>query len=210
MRNRLEIRSIIISFTLVFMAGILQPVDVLAKSTGDIYGYKNLGLCNVSEGNLNIREEASSEAKLTGKFPAHAGCEILSNIGEWSYIKSGDVEGYILTEYLITGDEAWDKAVEYARYIVTAKTGGLRVRAEGNTDSTIIYQLLEGESLNIVENTEGDEWIKVKVCGGVYGYVNSEYVDVDYTLETAIPYERANSRDSIKETNKKIISRTKK
>ncbi len=49
-----------------------------AKSLGDIYGYKNLGICNVSDGNLNIRESASTEGKIVGKFPANAGCEILS------------------------------------------------------------------------------------------------------------------------------------
>ena len=109
-----------------------------AKSLGDIYGYNNLGICNVSEGNLNIRESASTDGKLAGKFPANAGCEILREEGDWSYIKSGDVEGYVLTEYLLTGQAAWDKAVELAEYVATAKTGGLRVRAEGNTECEII------------------------------------------------------------------------
>ena len=48
-----------------------------AKSLGDIYGYENIGICNVSEGNLNIRETADTEGKLVGKFPANAACEIM-------------------------------------------------------------------------------------------------------------------------------------
>ncbi len=156
-----------------------------AKSLGDIYGYKNLGICNVSEGNLNIRESASTDSKLVGKFPANAGCEILSTEGEWSYIQSGEVTGYVLTEYLLTGTDAWDKAVELAEYVATATTGGLRVRAEGNTDSEIIYALAEGEEIAILDNTQGDEWIKVDVDGDE-GYVSAEYVDVDLSLKTAM------------------------
>ena len=156
-----------------------------AKSLGELYGYNNLGICNVSEGNLNIRETASSDGKLVGKFPANAGCEIVSEEGEWSYIKSGEVEGYVMTEYLLTGDEAWDKAVELAEYVATSTTGGLRVRAEGNTDSEIIYMLADGEEIAILDGTQDDEWIKVDVDGDE-GYVSAEYVDVDLSLKTAM------------------------
>ncbi|SDH47375.1 SH3 domain-containing protein [Pseudobutyrivibrio sp. 49] len=156
-----------------------------AKSLGDIYGYNNIGICNVSEGNLNIRESASSDAKLVGKFPAEAACEILDIDGDWTHIKSGEVEGYVSSEYLISGDDAWDKAVELAEYVATAKTGGLRVRAEGNTESEIIYQLAEGEEIVILDNTQDDEWIKVDVDGDE-GYVCAEYVDVDLSLKTAM------------------------
>ncbi|MBR1623698.1 MAG: C40 family peptidase [Pseudobutyrivibrio sp.] len=156
-----------------------------AKSLGDIYGYNNLGICNVSEGNLNIRESASTEGKLVGKFPANAACEIVSTEGDWSYIQSGEVEGYVLTEYLLTGDDAWDKAIELAEYVATSNTGGLRVRVEPNTDCEIIYQLADGEEVAILDNTQNDDWIKVDVDGDE-GYVSAEYVDVDLSLKTAM------------------------
>ena len=167
-----------------------------AKSLGELYGYKNLGICNVSEGNLNIRESASVDGKLVGKFPANAGAEIIGTEGEWSKIKSGDVEGYVLTEYLLTGSEAWDKAVELAEFVATSKTGGLRVRAEGNTECEIIYQLAEGEEVAILDNTQDDEWIKVDVDGDE-GYVSSEYVDVDLSLKTAMTLTEARYGEGI-------------
>ena len=158
---------------------------VTAKSIGDICGYKNIGICNVSEGNLNIRETPAPEGKLVGKFPADAACEVVSQEGEWSYIKSGEVEGYVLTEYLITGDAAWDKAVELAEYVATSNTGGLRVRVEPNTDCEIIYSLADGEEVPILDNTQDSEWIKVDVDGDE-GFVSAEFVDVDLSLRTAM------------------------
>ncbi len=156
-----------------------------AASLGALTGYENIGICNVSEGNLNIRESASEDGKLIGKFPANAACEIISTEGDWTYIKSGDVEGYVLSEYLLSGDEAWAKAAELAEYVATSNTGGLRVRTEPNTDSEIIYQLADGEEVAILDDTQDDEWIKVDIDGDE-GYVYSEYVDVDLSLKTAM------------------------
>ncbi|MCR4567034.1 MAG: C40 family peptidase [Pseudobutyrivibrio sp.] len=167
-----------------------------AKSLGEIYGYNNIGICNVSEGNLNIRESADPEGKLIGKFPRDAACEILSTEGEWSRIKSGDVEGYVNTEYLLTGDEAWDKALELAEYVATSNTGGLRVRVEPNTECEIIYSLADGEEVPILDGTQQDEWIKVDVDGDE-GYVSAEFVDVDLSLKTAMTLTEARYGEGI-------------
>lgn len=190
--------SIICSLALCFFG---LNLTASAKSLGDIYGYNNLGICNIAEGNINIREQASSDSKLVGQLPANAGCEIVQTVGEWSLIKSGDVEGYVISEYLLTGDAAWDKAVELAEYIATSTTGGLRVRAESNTDCDIIYQLSDGEEVTIIENTQDNEWIKVQICEGVVGYVCAEYVDVDLSLKTAIVPKIVEKRDRITKTN---------
>ena len=49
---------------------------------GLICGYANLGIANV-ENHLNIREGAGEEFDLVGKLQVDAGCEILSQEGEW-------------------------------------------------------------------------------------------------------------------------------
>ena len=51
---------------------------------------------------MNIREGAGEESELAGKLPRDAGCEILSQDGEWFQIRSGDVTGYVKGEYLLT------------------------------------------------------------------------------------------------------------
>ena len=57
-----------------------------------ICGYTNLGIANVSN-YLNIREEAGEDAKIVGKLPAEAGCEILDAKDGWYRIRSGKVSG---------------------------------------------------------------------------------------------------------------------
>ena len=65
-----------------------------------ICGYTNLGIANV-DNHLNIREGAGEDYNLVGKLPKDAGCEILGTEGEWSKIQSGDVTGYVKSEFYL-------------------------------------------------------------------------------------------------------------
>ena len=71
---------------------------------GTYGGYTNLGIANVDNW-LNVRKEPKEEGEIIGKMPKHAGCEVLdvTDDGYWAHVKSGKVEGYASTEYLLMG-----------------------------------------------------------------------------------------------------------
>lgn len=146
------------------------------------WGYTNLGIADVSN-NLNIRALPSTDGKLVGKLPKDAACEIIDSDGDWAHIKSGNVEGYVSCEYLLTGLKAKWKAEELVSTIATVTADGLKVRAEANTDSEVITMVPKGEELDVVES-EGD-WVKVYLDDEEV-YVFAEYVQVDAKLKTAI------------------------
>ena len=54
----------------------LQGVLTYEDCKGYFWGYTNIGIANV-DNNLNIRKEPDSSAKLVGKLPKNAACEIL-------------------------------------------------------------------------------------------------------------------------------------
>ncbi len=146
------------------------------------YGYTNLGIAQV-DGNLNVREAPSTEASVVGKMPNNAGCEILEVDGEWTKISSGDVTGYVSSEYLLTGEEALAKAEEVKQTVATVTTTTLYVREEPNTDCTIITSMPIGEELEVVEVLDG--WVKINVDSD-QGYVSSDYVEVSTELTKAM------------------------
>lgn len=146
------------------------------------YGYTNLGIAQV-DGNLNVREAPSTEASVVGKMPNNAGCEILEVDGEWTKISSGDVTGYVSSEYLLTGEEALAKAEEVKQTVATVTTTTLYVREEPNTDCTIITSMPIGEELEVVEVLDG--WVKINVDSDE-GYVSSDYVEVSTELTKAM------------------------
>lgn len=146
------------------------------------WGYTNLGIANVSN-NLNIRAIPSTDGKLVGKLPKDAACEVLDSDGEWAHIKSGNVEGYVSCEFLLTGLQAKWKAEELVSTIATVTVDSLNVREEANTDAEVITKVSRGEELEVVES-EG-EWVKVYLDDEEV-YVFAECVKVDAKLMTAI------------------------
>ena len=147
----------------------------------EYYGYKNLGVANV-DNFLNMREKADINAKLVGKMPKGAGCEVYDKDGDWYYVKSGKVTGYVSGEFLATGDKANSLAKKYASTIATVTTVTLKVREEPNTDCRVMTLVPEGEELHVVEDL-GD-WIKVELDDDEY-YVAAEYVKLSLQLPHA-------------------------
>lgn len=146
------------------------------------WGYTNLGIANVSN-NLNIRAIPSTDGKLVGKLPKDAACEVIDSDGEWAYIKSGNVEGYVSCEFLLTGLQAKWKAEELVSTIATVTVDSLNVREEANTDAEVITKVSRGEELEVVES-EG-EWVRVYLDDEEV-YVFAECVKVEAKLMTAI------------------------
>lgn len=149
----------------------------------DFYGYKNLGIANV-ENNLNIRKGADESASLVGKLPRNCACEILEQEGEWSHITSGDVEGYVKTEFLFTGSDARVKAMGLISTYAKVDTDALRVRLEPSTEAPIYTLVAQGEKLEYV-GTLDSGWIEVLLDDETV-YVAGEYVRIEEELDTAV------------------------
>ena len=161
-----------------------QTKEAVSENTTEdtsICGYKNLGIAQV-QGSLNVRKKASTDSKVVGKMTDKDACEIVSVKGDWAKITSGKVEGYVKTEYLLTGDAAKNVAKKEITKVVTVNTTTLRVREKDSEDSAILSLVGEGEDL-VVEDTK-DGWYKVEV-DDQKGYISGDYVEVTEKLPTA-------------------------
>ena len=154
-----------------------------AQEAASVYGYTNLGIAVVDSGNLNVRQAPGTDAELVGKMPNHAACEVLGVDGEWTQIQSGEVTGYVKSEYLVTGEEAAALAEEVKETVAKVTTTTLYVREEPNTDCSIVTSMPIGEELEVIEQLEG--WIKVAIDSDE-GYVSADYVEVNTELPTAM------------------------
>ena len=160
----------------------LQSTLTYEDYKGYFWGYTNLGIANV-DNNLNIRKEPSTSGKLVGKLPQNAACEILDEEDGWVHIISGEVEGYVSGEYLLTGMEAVVKARELVQKKAKVTCDSLKVREEASTEAEVIMTVAKGEKLDVVE--EDGEWVKVDLDGQEV-YVFGEYVEVSEDLDTAL------------------------
>lgn len=150
----------------------------------NIDGYENLGIAQVDK-YLNVRQEPGEGGKIIGKMPNDAACEIISETEDgWAQIKSGEIEGYVSLDYLLTGKDAILRAKEVLKITATVTADALKVRREPNTESEVITKVARGEQLEVID-TDTEGWVKVSLDDeGVY--VSADYVTVGETLKTAI------------------------
>ncbi len=110
--------------------------------------YDKLGIADVDT-YLNVRARGSEGAKIIGKMVKNTGCNIISEKKGWSKIESGNVKGYVKSEYLIKGEEAEKKALKVATLKAVVETETLNVRFLPSTDSPIYDQLSEDEDYTV-------------------------------------------------------------
>lgn len=161
-------------------------VDASQVNAAEQCGYENIAMSVIGEGNLNIRDSASTEGSIVGKMTNHNACEILGVEGDWTQIESGKVTGYVKSEYIVTGDAALAIAEEEIKTVATVEAGTttLNVRSEASTDSSILSLVGDGEDLVVSQENDGSGWIQVEV-DDEYGYVSADYVAVSKKLPTA-------------------------
>lgn len=163
----------------------IQELDIATQfvpKDSIIAGYEKLGISNVTD-YLNVRENPGTQNKVIGKMPGNCACEILEEVDGWYKIKSGDVEGYVCADYILTGYEANVKAMESMTTELYVNCSVLNVRQEPSTDCNVSTAVFEGEYLEILEELDG--WYKVDI-NNLQGYVSADYVKKINTLPTAV------------------------
>lgn len=161
-----------------------EYIQVAEDARGASWGYTNIGIADVESGNLNVRAIPSTEGKLVGKMPKDSACEVLEVTEDgWAHIQSGEVDGYVSMDYLLTGPDARLRAEELVRTVAVSNGEGLNVRDGASLDSAILTQVPKGEELEYVE-TVGD-WVKVNI-DNQEAYISAEYVTIEERLDTAI------------------------
>ena len=97
----------------------------------------------------------------------------------------GKITGYVKSEYILTGQQAEDKAMQVAKLMAIANTDGVNVRSEPNTESSIWTQIASSEKFLVVSQQDG--WVEIELDDST-AFISSDYVDVKYGLNEAIPY----------------------
>lgn len=184
-------------------AGVSESDTVqTAVADSSAYGYTNLGI-SIAEGNVNIRETASADGSMVGKLPENGAVEILGTEGDWYHIKSGEVEGFVLAEFIATGNDALTKANEVASNKAKVIADAVHVRLEANTDSEILSNVFTGDELEVIE--ELGEWVKVNV-DGEEGYIYAEYVECGVSLPDAMTLSEARYGEGVSNARVDLIN----
>lgn len=134
----------------------------------------------ITAGTLNLREGASTETSILGKYGWGTSVDVLGFDGEWAYVEVDGQKGYMYAKYL------GDKSAAYVTRYVNTNTRGLNLRAEPN--GTVLGSYPRGTAVTVLSTNGG--WSKVSV-GEKTGYMYSHW------LSASKPSVNAGSTSSI-------------
>ena len=175
---------------------------VVGQAQYETYGYTNLGMAIV-EGNLNVREKPSPEGSIVGKMTNYAACEILGEENGYYQITSGNVEGYVSKDYIVTGEEALKLAQQEVKEMATVTTDALRIREEASTESRTLAVVNKEDDFVVVEKLEG--WIKIEV-DNYEGYISADYAEVEMKLKTGNTMKELTFGNGVSNTRVELVN----
>lgn len=138
------------------------------------------------EDSLSIRAKGNEKAKIVGKLYPTSVATVVKQGEEWTKIESGSVKGYVKSEYLLFGSDAYANAKKVCKKYAYVQTDGLRIRSKADEDAEVIKVADKGDKL--VFNKKADEvegWVAVTVKGK-NGYVAADYVKVKLGTTKAV------------------------
>lgn len=153
--------------------------------------FENVGISKADDF-VYIRKKPSKSSKAVGKLYRGCAATLLEKDGKWVKIESGNVKGYIKSEFLAMGIDVEDMVEEYGTKWATVNTTTLKVRDKQSTDSMVLTLVPEGGEYRVLK--EGNEWTRILVDGeedeyigeSTKGYVSNEFIDVHVEFKKAI------------------------
>lgn len=164
--------------------------------------YKDIAIAQV-DNFVNVRDAATEEGEVVGKLYNNSAATVEAEENGWYKITSGNVTGYVKSEFVVCGDEELAKKV--SRRVATVNTETLFVRTEPTTESDVLGMVPDQEQLTVTDESV-DGWTKVAIEEGD-GYVSNDYVKMSTEFVTAESKAEEEARLAKEEAERKEAER---
>lgn len=195
------------------VAQITDPADVIEEE----YLSLSIALFESDPKYCNVRSGPGTEYSIVGRmYDGSVGSvidEYDENIAgdpdpdedneEWVHVRSGQTEGYVLSNFVVTGVAAYNRLEDYTQYYAEIQVSQLNVRKEASIDSECLTYVTRGERYRVVvedgmdprvylaakesddPDDDGMNWIKIVYSGDKVGYVSADYITITEEYKTA-------------------------
>ncbi len=162
--------------------------------------YANIGI-SIANSYVKVRKEASTESEVLGKLYKDSAVEVLETKGDWYYVESGHVKGYVTTEYIKTGIPDDELIEKYGVKSIVVAVDGLNVRIDPSTEAKKLTCVYMNETYPVLETK--DDWVKIEIPDeGISGYVKTEFTEIIVDFKKAITKEEEEKLQQIEEENR--------
>ena len=148
-------------------------------------GSPQTAVVEVSSDSLNLRASASTGAAVLTQIPNGAKLSVTDVNSGWAKVTYNGTSGYVSADYIRMGSSGSSSATKTAstsssaastrKAVVKLSSATLNLRASASTDASVLAQIPNGQSINVIETTNSG-WAKVEY-NGTTGYVSATYLD---------------------------------
>ena len=181
----------------VILSGALLGVNPITAFAAEPGSYVYAGA------NVNVR--SAPDGEVIGNLPYNAqGVLLEEDEYGWYKIQSGDVIGYVASQYC--GDEPFAKGYTKA----TVNSNGLKVRQTKDENSNVLDIVDQNASIEVTEAYDQSAWVSVVTDDNKYGYVSADYVTLNtyYPTATKISDVVSNEQATTTENTAEEVSNT--
>ena len=128
---------------------------------------------------VNVRKKPSTSGEVVGKLYGGCVATVIEESGNWVYVNSGNVTGYVIKEYLLLGEQAEEAIAKDYTPKVQVTANVLNIRSGAGTGYDILKTVSKGAETELLK--EGTEWMKIRFSDGntkKTGYVSAKFVKV--------------------------------
>ncbi len=143
---------------------------------------------------VNVRTGPSTEYDIVGKIYNYCAAEIIDETngedGTWFKITSGNVTGFIKSEFFLVGEEAEAMKSEVGALLGTVMEDHLRIRSAPDlTDINNVFGHYERGTEVYIRELTGDGWAVVETDESSKGYVFASCLSIQRVFKKAISLE---------------------
>ena len=152
----------------------------------------------------SIRKDKSTGSTRVGVLTKGSYVEVVEYGEEWTKVKSGDIEGYMLTKYLVFGEEAKEVYNDVHGVTGTVTTKNAKVMNHPFSKSDVIAKKSKGVEVEILAQI--GNWYRVKLDKKTTAYMSVE--DIKIVDSVAMTMEAYKEMTAPKEPEKKPSTST--
>ncbi len=195
------------------VAQITDPAEVIEEE----YLSLSIALFKTDPKYCNVRSGPGTEYSIVGRMYDGSVGSVIDETDEeiagdpdpdedndqWVHVRSGQTEGYVLSDFVVTGVAAYNRLEEHTQYYAEILVSQLNVRKEASIDSECLTYVTRGERYQVVVedgmdprvylasresddlDDDGMNWIRIIYSGDKEGYVSADYITISEEYKTA-------------------------
>ncbi|MBE5959576.1 MAG: hypothetical protein E7254_12040 [Lachnospiraceae bacterium] len=135
---------------------------------------------------LTIFKKADKKSKIKGYLPDCATMTVVEKGKEWSKIKSGKIEGFVRSKYIMSGKKVEDAIIDNNFVSATITEDSVAILSKSKKDSSAVGMGYKGKEYPILGFSDNDKYAYIERTETISGWIPIADIKINLTAPKAM------------------------